>query len=168
MKNVVLLEVCHACFTHSLASRASSILPPHLNEYALIQRDRRRPRPRPQGPAHRVKRHELNRPACAVHLSAVAWRQAGAHKWPEAYEDCIAVQGGREGSCGPMRDGKEFMRFSELGGEPPLIDGHARRARRAPVHMIRKNRCVTVGQGQMIVVQYPESFEAGSTASGSF
>jgi hypothetical protein len=34
--------------------------------------------------------------------------------------------------------------------------------------MIRKNRCVTVGQGQMIVVQYPEGFEARSTARGSF
>jgi hypothetical protein len=65
-----------------------------------------------------------------------------------------------------MGDGHEFMRFSELGGEPPLIDGHARRTRRAPVHMIRKIRCVTVGQGQMIVVQYPEGFETGSTARG--
>jgi hypothetical protein len=34
--------------------------------------------------------------------------------------------------------------------------------------MIRKRRCAVVEQGQMIVVQYPESFEAGSTARGSF
>ena len=65
-----------------------------------------------------------------------------------------------------MRDGHEFMRFSELGDDPPLIDGHARRTRRAPVHMIRKRRCTTVEQRQMIVVQYPEGFEAGSTARG--
>jgi len=63
-----------------------------------------------------------------------------------------------------MGDGHEFMRFSELGGESPLMDGRARRTRRAPVHMIRKRRCVAIGQGQMIVVQYPEGFEAGSTA----
>jgi hypothetical protein len=66
-----------------------------------------------------------------------------------------------------MRDGHEFMQFSELGGESPLIDGQARRTRRAPVRMIRKRRCATVGQGQMIVVQYPEGFKAGSTARGS-
>jgi len=65
-----------------------------------------------------------------------------------------------------MGDGHEFMRFSELGGEPPLIDGHARRTRRAPVRMIRKRRCAVVEQGQMIVVQHPEGFDAGSVARG--
>jgi hypothetical protein len=65
-----------------------------------------------------------------------------------------------------MGDGHEFMRFSELGGEPPLIAGRARWTRCAPVHMIRKRRCAAVGQGQMIVVQYPEGFETGSTARG--
>ena len=65
-----------------------------------------------------------------------------------------------------MGDGHEFMRFPELGGEPPLFDGHARRTKRAPVHMIRKRRCVAIGQGQRIVVQYPEGFEAGNTARG--
>ena len=65
-----------------------------------------------------------------------------------------------------MGDGHEFMRFSELGSEPSLIDGHARQTRRAPVRMIRKRRCAAVGQGQMIVVQYPEGFEEGSTARG--
>ena len=67
-----------------------------------------------------------------------------------------------------MGDGHEFMRFSGLGDGPPLIDGHARRTRRAPVRMIRKRRCTAVREGQMIVVQYPESFEAGSSARGSF
>jgi hypothetical protein len=62
-----------------------------------------------------------------------------------------------------MRDGHEFMQFSELGGESPLVDGHARRTRRAPVRTIRKRRCAAVGQGQMIVVQYPEGFKTGST-----
>ena len=65
-------------------------------------------------------------------------------------------------------DGHEFMRFSELGGGPPLIDGHARRTRRAPVCMIRKDRYAALGQGQMIVVEYLERFEARSTAHGSF
>ena len=66
-----------------------------------------------------------------------------------------------------MGDGHEFMRFSELGGKkPPLIEGHARRTGRAPVRMIRKRRYATVEQGQRIVVQYPEGFEAGSTAHG--
>ena len=55
-----------------------------------------------------------------------------------------------------------------LGGEPPLIHGYARRERRAPIRLIRKRRCATVGQGQMIVMQYPEGFEAGSTARGGF
>ena len=54
-----------------------------------------------------------------------------------------------------MGGGHEFMRFFELGGEPPLIDGHAWRTRRVPVRMIRKRRCTAVGQGQMIMVQYP-------------
>jgi hypothetical protein len=63
-----------------------------------------------------------------------------------------------------MGDGHEFMRFSELGDESPLIEGRARWTRRAPIRMIRKRRCAAPGQGQMIVVQYPESFEAGSTA----
>ena len=74
-----------------------------------------------------------------------------------------------------MGDGHEFMRFSELGGESPLIDGRARRAiarpaRRTggPIRMIRKRRCATVEQGQMIMAQYPEGFEARSTARGSF
>ena len=31
-----------------------------------------------------------------------------------------------------MGDGHEFMRFSELGGEPPFIDGRARRAIASP------------------------------------
>jgi len=65
-----------------------------------------------------------------------------------------------------MGDGHEFMLFSELRGGPPLIDDHARRARRAPLRMIRKRGCAVVGQGQMIVLQYPEGFEAGSTARG--
>jgi len=65
-----------------------------------------------------------------------------------------------------MGDGHEFMRFSERGGEPPLFDGRARRTRRAPVRMIRKKRCTAVGQGQMIMVQYPEGFEAGSAPRG--
>ena len=65
-----------------------------------------------------------------------------------------------------MGDGHESLRFSELGGEPSLIDGHAQRTRRALVHMIRERRCAAVGQGQMIVAQYPEGFEAGSTARG--
>jgi len=67
-----------------------------------------------------------------------------------------------------MRDGHECMRFSKLRAEPPLIDGHARRTKRAPVRMIRKRRCAAVGQEQMIVVEYPEGFEARSTARGSF
>ena len=33
---------------------------------------------------------------------------------------------------GGMGDGHEFMRFSELGGEPPFIDGRARRAIASP------------------------------------
>ena len=66
-----------------------------------------------------------------------------------------------------MGDDHEFMRFSERGGGPVLIEGHARRTRHAPVRMIRKRRCAAVGQGQVIVVQYPEGFEAGSTARGS-
>ena len=65
-----------------------------------------------------------------------------------------------------MGDGHEFMRFSELGGEPPLIDGHARRMRRTPIRMIRKRRCAAVRQGHMIVVQSPEGFETDSTARG--
>ena len=65
-----------------------------------------------------------------------------------------------------MGDGHEFMRFSERGGEPPLFDGHAWRTRRVPVRMIRKRRYATVEQGQMIVVEYPEGFKAGSTARG--
>jgi len=65
-----------------------------------------------------------------------------------------------------MGDGHKFMRFSELGGKPPLIEGHARRTGRAPVRMIRKRRYAPIGQGQIIVVQYPEGFEAGSTARG--
>ena len=44
------------------------------------------------------------------------------------------------------------------------MDGHARRARRAPVRMIRKRRCAAIGQGQMIVVQYPEGFETRGVA----
>ena len=64
----------------------------------------------------------------------------------------------------PPLHGREFMRFSELGAEPPLIDGRARRTGRAQLRMIRKTRCATVEQGQMIVVQYREGFEAGSTA----
>jgi hypothetical protein len=38
--------------------------------------------------------------------------------------------------------------------------------RGAPIRMIRKRRCAAVGQGQMIVVQYPEGFKASSTARG--
>jgi len=38
----------------------------------------------------------------------------------------------------------------------------------APIRMIRKRRCAALGQGQMIVAQYPEGFEARSTARGSF
>jgi len=34
--------------------------------------------------------------------------------------------------------------------------------------MIRERRYAAQGQGQMIVVQYPEGFEARSTARGSF
>jgi len=66
-----------------------------------------------------------------------------------------------------MGDGHEFVRFFKLGGEPPLIDGRAHRTRHAPVRMIRKRRCAAVGQGQMIVAQYPEGFRAGRTARGS-
>jgi len=40
--------------------------------------------------------------------------------------------------------------------------------RGAPIRMIRERRCAALGQGQMIVVQYPEGFEARSTARGSF
>ena len=58
------------------------------------------------------------------------------------------------------------MRFSELKGELPLIDGGAQWMMRAHVRMIRKVRCLPVGQGQTIVMQYPEGFEAGSTARG--
>jgi len=65
-----------------------------------------------------------------------------------------------------MGDGHECMRFSELGGESPLIEGRARQARRPPVRMIRKRRSAAVGQGQIIVVQYPGGFKAGSTARG--
>ena len=66
-----------------------------------------------------------------------------------------------------MGDGHEFMRFFELEGKSPLIDGHAWRPGRDPNHMIRKRRCAAPGQGQMIVMQYPEGFKAGSTARGS-
>ena len=55
--------------------------------------------------------------------------------------------------------------FSERGGEPPLIDGHAQRARRT-TRMIRKRGGAAPGQGRRIVVQYPEGFKAGSTARG--
>ena len=65
-----------------------------------------------------------------------------------------------------MGDGHEFMRFPELRGESSLIDGRARRMRRAPVRMIRKRRCAAVREGQMIVVEYPEGFGAGSMARG--
>ena len=40
--------------------------------------------------------------------------------------------------------------------------------RGAPVRMIRKRRYAALGQGQMVLVQYPEGFEAHSTARGSF
>ena len=56
------------------------------------------------------------------------------------------------------------MRFAKLGAVPPLFDGRARRTKRTSNHMIRKRRCASLGQGQMIVVQYPEGFKAGSTA----
>jgi len=46
------------------------------------------------------------------------------------------------------------------------MDGRARRTRGALARMVRKRRCAAIGQGQMIVVQYPEGFEAGSTARG--
>jgi len=62
-----------------------------------------------------------------------------------------------------MGGGDEFMRFSELRGEPPLIDGHARRTRGAPVRTIRKRPCATVEQGHRILAQYAEGFEAGRT-----
>ena len=45
------------------------------------------------------------------------------------------------------------MRFPELKGDLPLIDGCARWMMRAHVRMIRKIRCLSVGQGQMIVMQ---------------
>ena len=48
---------------------------------------------------------------------------------PDAFLD--QCNGGRA-----MGDGHEFMRFSELGAEPPLIEARARRTRRAPVRMI--------------------------------
>ena len=38
--------------------------------------------------------------------------------------------------------------------------------RGAPIRMIRKRRCAALGQGQMIVVQYPEGLEAGSADRG--
>jgi len=85
-------------------------------------------------------------------------------RWLQGYK--IVSQSGAygKGLVAAMGTVNEFMRFAKLGAEPPLIDGHARRTGRAQLRMIRKRRCAAVGQEQMIVVQYPESFEAGSTA----
>ena len=65
-----------------------------------------------------------------------------------------------------MRDGHELMRFFEMRGEVRFIGRRPHWTRHAPVRMIRKRRCAAIGQGQMIVVQYPEGFEAGGTARG--
>jgi len=63
--------------------------------------------------------------------------------------------------------GYEFVRFSELRGKPPLIDGRARRTRGTPVCVVRRGCWVVEGQEQMIAPQCPEGFEPGTTARGS-